>query len=135
MLYFLMLALTLAASFLAPWWVIVPVAFAGAFFLARSGRQAFWWPLLGTGTGWVLLMAYTMLTSGNQLLYRMTAMLHLPHWTVLILLSALLGGLLAGMSGLSGRFVRIMLRKPAVVAEKPREEPAMSFILPDFNLQ
>jgi hypothetical protein len=106
MLFFLILILSLIVSFVLPWWVIVIIAFGGAYFLAKSGAQAFWSGFAALFLVWLIVALFKSVPNDNILATRVAHVLHLPHWILLLLITCLIGGLVAGLSALSGFLLR-----------------------------
>lgn len=106
MLFILILIISLVLQFFLPWWIIAPVAFALSFWKAKKAGQAF-----ASGFGAVfLLWAVTALVQSipneNLLANRVGEMLMLPshsfNWIIVLLITGIVGGLVSGISALSG---------------------------------
>lgn len=124
--FFVSLVLTALLSFAGalflPWWIIAVAAFIVAAFIPQKALMSF-------VTGFVALFilwgvqAFIIDTNNNHLLATKVANL-LPlggSYIVLILVTAFLGGLVAGMAALTASFLR--RRKIIVVHEEPIPEP------------
>ena len=93
-----------------PWWsgIVVGAAFGG--FQARSGRQGFLLAGLAGAVAWGAAAAIA-LAGGGEVVARRVADLLLvgrPGW--LVALTALTGGLTAGLGGLTGATLRMAVR-------------------------
>lgn len=106
MLFLLIALLSLLLQLFLPWWIVAPVAFGLALWRGRSGWQAF-----GAGFGavalvWLVSSAFIHLRTGGILTGKVAALLTLPSPLLLLVVTALIGGLVGGMAALSGYFSR-----------------------------
>jgi len=107
MLFLVILILSFISSLFLPWWVVVIIAFLAAFFLGNTTGQSFIAGFGGVFIVWATLALLKSVPNNNLLAKRVAAMLHLQHWIFLLFITALIGGLVAGMAALSG----ILLKK------------------------
>lgn len=107
LLFLLILVLAAAAQWLLPWWSAAVAAFGLAFLLPRPGGRAFLAGFGGVGLGWLLLAAWLHLQTDGRLSHRVAELLplHGNGW-LLVLLTAVLGGLVGGLAALSGAWLR-----------------------------
>lgn len=99
--------LSLVAQLVLPWWSIALVAFAFCFGRPLGSGRAFLYSFLGTGLVWLGYALLQHVQSGGVLTSRMSEVLKLPaSATYLLLLTPVLGGLVAGLAGLAGYWVR-----------------------------
>jgi hypothetical protein len=107
----------LIASFLLqlvlPWWVIVVICFATCGIIGKTGRISFWSPFFAISILWAGLAMYKSLPNGHLLAGRVAEMLGVKLWWVTLLITSLLGALVAGISGFCGYHFR-----KAVLAKK-----------------
>lgn len=106
-------ALSLAGGFVAPWWWPVPAGYLVGFWLCRSGGRAIVAGFLGTGGAWLALAAFQDWRNHHLLSTRMAALFQLPYPWLLLLLTAVIGGLLGGLAAWAGRSLRAALRRDA----------------------
>jgi len=106
MLFLLILVLSLAAQFFLPWWIVAVIAFGLALWKARSAGGAFGAGFLGIGLGWLGMSLFIHLRTGAILTNKIAQLFSLPSSTLLLLITALVGGLVGGMAALSGYFCR-----------------------------
>jgi hypothetical protein len=102
MLFFIILILTFASGYFLPWWVVAIAAFLPALFIGKTPARAF-----GAGFGavfvtWTVLALFKTIPNDNILATRVVSLFHLPNWVLLLLVTALVGGIVGGMSALSG---------------------------------
>jgi hypothetical protein len=111
MLFFLILILSLIASCILPWWIVAVVSFLASFFIGKTAKQTFWSGFLATFLAWILIALFKTIPNDNILAKRVAAMFHLPHWALILFITALIGGIVAGMSALSGYYVKKAFKK------------------------
>lgn len=111
MLFLIILLLSFISSFFLPWWISALIAFLAAFFIGKTSGQAF---LAGFGAvfiAWIVLALLKSVSNNNILAKRVATMFHLPHWIFLLLITALIGGIVAGMAALSGILLKKIIKK------------------------
>lgn len=112
MLFLIILILSFIASYFLPWWIVALIAFLAALFLGKTSRQSFWSGFGGVFILWVILALIKSIPNDNMLASRVIQLFPLPHnWILLLLISALIGGLVGGMSALSGILVKKVFTK------------------------
>jgi hypothetical protein len=101
----LIIASFIAQSFL-PWWIIMPVCLMGGIFFSTSGKQAFWSGFLSIFFLWVVKILSLSLPNEHLLANRVSQVFMLPennfNWIILLLGSSLIGGIVGGLSCLTG---------------------------------
>lgn len=116
MLFILILLVSLAAQFFLPWWIIAPIAFGLAAGNSQSGKKAFWNGFIAIFILWICMALVRSLPNENLLANRVGEMLTLPpsgfNWLILVFLTGLIGGLVAGVSAYAGlQFREAFLKK------------------------
>ena len=104
----------LALQFLTPywWWVmIVPFAYGAA--SARSGWKAFRAGFFAAGLLWLGTSFFLYLTGSGLIATRMARMFGLGKSWLMIVATALVAAVAAGISGYAGYTVRALVKKPA----------------------
>lgn len=112
MVFILILLLSLVAQFFLPWWVVVPIAFGVSYWKSSSGKGAF-------GAGWLAVfvcwagMALFLHSTSNGVLTAQVSQIFFKSQQpyLLLLVSALIGGLVGGFSSLSGYLVKQAIQK------------------------
>src|SRR5665213_376191 len=102
MLFLIIAILSLLCGFFLPWWTLAIVAFFAAFFVGKTSGKSFLAGFGGVFTAWTILALMKTIPNNNILARRVATMFALPHWILLLLLTALIGGLVGGMAALSG---------------------------------
>lgn len=98
--------LAFAFGLFMPWWSIAIAAFMVPLFIQQSNMLSFFSGLLGVFILWLLLSWFISSSNDHILATRMSHILPVGSVTVLILLTAFVGGLLGGLSALSGSLLR-----------------------------
>lgn len=111
MLFILIFVLTLIAGFITPWWVMAIIAFIMALYAGKKPAQAFWSGFGAIFLVWLILALFKSVPNHHILASRVAILFHLPHWILLLLITALIGGVVGGMSALSGFLVRRLMVK------------------------
>jgi hypothetical protein len=95
----------IAQSFL-PWWIIAPVCLAASFFFSSSKKQAFWSGFAGIFILWLVKILSLSLPNEHLLANKVGQVFMLPaadtNWMVMIFVSSLIGGVVGGLSSLTG---------------------------------
>jgi len=103
MLFLIILILSFISSYLLPWWAGAVIAFLAAFFIGKPSGKAFFSGFGATFVLWVILALMKSIPNDNMLASRVIQLFPLPHqWILLLLITALIGGLVGGMAALSG---------------------------------
>lgn len=106
--------LSALAQFFLPWWVVAPIAFGVCFFMASGPAKA-----LGEGTVGVAIvwMVYTLFihfsTSGGMTNTMSTVLFKTSNPGRLLALAPSLAGLVGGLAGLAGFYVRQVIMPSA----------------------
>lgn len=109
----------LIASFLLqlilPWWVIVIISFATCGLIGKTGKVSLWQPFFAIILLWVAMALFKTLPNQNILATRVANMFGLHFWWWTLLISSLLGGFVAAISGYCGYHFRkaVLVKKPA----------------------
>ncbi|MEO7213641.1 hypothetical protein [Mucilaginibacter sp.] len=111
MLLALILLLAIISAYILPWWAACILAFGAALLLGKTSKQAFWSGFAGLGLAWLALALLKTFPNENILATRVAQMFQLPHWTLVLLITVLIGGLVGGMSALSGLLVKRVFEK------------------------
>jgi len=107
MLFLIILILSFASGYFLPWWVVAIAAFLAALFIGKTSGQSFWSGFSAVFIGWTVLALFKSIPNDHILAKRVAGLFQLPNWWLLLLITALIGGLVGGMSALSG----VLLKK------------------------
>ena len=99
-----------------PWWVIVPLCFATCGLIGKTGKIALWAPFFAIFLLWTGMALFKSIPNQNLLAIRIAEMLGVKFWQLVLLLTALLGGFSAAISGYCGYHFRkaVLLKKSKV---------------------
>jgi len=111
MLFLIILILSVALSYILPWWIVVIVAFLAALLFGKTSGQSFWSGFAAVFVGWTILALLKSVPNDNILADRVVQLFPLPHnWIWVLLVTALIGGLVGGLGALSGLLLRKALK-------------------------
>ncbi|MDF7814434.1 hypothetical protein [Hymenobacter sp. YC55] len=107
LLFLLILVLAFVAQLFLPCWVITPLCLVLAAWRGVSGGRSFVAGFLGIGLGWLLLASWLSVRNEGLLAHRVAQLLPLggQSW-LLVLLTAVIGGLVGGLAALAGTWLR-----------------------------
>jgi hypothetical protein len=106
-LFILILILAFLAQLFLPWWTIAPLCFVLAAALGGTSGRAFGAGFAGIGLGWLLMAGWLNYSSASILSHRVAQLLPLGgNGWVLVLVTAVLGGLVGGVAALAGCWAR-----------------------------
>ncbi len=111
MLFILIAVLGFVLQFFLPWWIIAVVAFVIAAWRGRSTKQAFFSGFGAIMLVWVAKSLFTHIQTEGVLTDRVAVLFNLPSPFLLILVTALIGGLVGGVAALSGFFFKQLFVK------------------------
>lgn len=94
------------ASFLLqmvlPWWVVIIISFATCGIVGKTGKISFWQPFLAILLLWVGMALFKSIPNNHILATRVAEMLSVNQWPIVLAVTGILGGLVAGISGFCG---------------------------------
>lgn len=100
---------TLAITWWMPWWAGAIVAALTCF--ALRPRRPFWAGFLSIFLLWLVVGLVADAPNEHILSTRMAGVFKLPHWSLFLLVSALVGGLVGGFAGWSGAALARLVRQ------------------------
>lgn len=89
-----------------PWWSIAIAAFAYGFLILQSSATAFINGFLGIFLLWGSVAAYVYYVNDGLLAQLLAEMLSISSGMVMVLLTALIGGIVGGFASLCGKYLR-----------------------------
>jgi hypothetical protein len=103
MLFLVILILSFASGYFLPWWVVAIAAFVGAFLIGKTPGLSFLSGFAAVVIDWTVLALFKSIPNDHILADRVVQLFPLPHnWIWLLVITALIGGIIGGMSALSG---------------------------------
>lgn len=106
MVFIVVLIISLLAQYFLPWWAIIVISFATSGLIGKTGKISFWQPFLAIVIVWVATALYKSMPNQHLLAGRVAEMFGLKVWPAILAVTALIGGLAAGVSGLCGYHFR-----------------------------
>ena len=112
MLFLIILILSFASGYFLPWWVVAIAAFLAALFIGKTSGRSFWSGFIAVFVGWTVLALFKSVPNDHMLAGMVVQLFPIPHnWILLLLITALIGGLVGGMAALSGVLLKKALEK------------------------
>jgi hypothetical protein len=103
MLFLVIFVVSFIGSYFLPWWAAAAIAFVAALFIGKTSGKAFWSGFGAIFVLWLILALMKSMPNENMLASRVIQLFPLPHqWILILLISALIGGLVGGLAALSG---------------------------------
>lgn len=110
----LIMLLSALAQLILPWWSIAVVAFGVCVWRSTGGAQAFLTGFLGVALVWLVYALLIHTRTDGIFTGRMGMLLFKSGSAALpLLVTVILGGLVGGLAGLTGFFVRRAMGNPA----------------------
>lgn len=108
----------IVASFLLhiilPWWIVVVVSFITCGLIGKTGKISLWSPFFAIALLWTGMALFETLPNRNLLATRVAAMFSLNYWWLVLVVTSILGGFVAAVSGYCGyHFRKALLTKKA----------------------
>lgn len=116
MVFLVILIASLLLQMVLPWWVVIVIAFATCGLIGKTGKIAFWQPFFAILVLWSVMALLKSFPNNHVLATRVAEMIGVKLWPLILLITVVLGGLVAGISGYCGYHFRkaiISLKSPA----------------------
>lgn len=101
----------LIAGLTLPWWGIGVAGFAAGFRKAPTAWKALSAGFGGAGILWLASAGYIHLKSGGILTVKIAGIAGLSNPSLLVVLTAIIGGLVAALATVAGYYLRTLLKK------------------------
>ena len=111
MLFSIILLVAFLSGYVLPWWAPCIFTFVAAWLLGKTSGQAFWSGFSGLSIAWLALALLKSFPNEHVVASRVAQLFHLPHWLLLMAVTVIIGGLVGGMSALSGLLVKRVFAK------------------------
>lgn len=100
--------LSALAQLIFPWWIVAPIAFGVCFWQSTTAGNAFLQGTASVTLVWAAYIVFLNVQNGGVLASRLGELLFkVPNSpAMLVILAPLIGGLVGGVSGLAGFYVR-----------------------------
>jgi hypothetical protein len=111
MVFIVIIILSFLLQTFLPWWVIVVISFAACGMIGKTGKISFWQPFFAIVVLWCAMALYQSFPNQHILATRVAQMFGLGVWPAIVAVTAIIGGLAAGISGICGyQFRRATLK-------------------------
>lgn len=90
------------------WWSVAIVAFVVEIIVNHKPAKAFWAGFLGIALLWLVMALVHDIPNQHILSARMAPLFHMPHYSLFILVTVLIGGLVGGLGAWCGSAIRRM---------------------------
>ncbi len=112
MLFLIILVLSFAGSFFLPWWMVAVIAFIVALIYGGKPGKSFLSGFSAIFVAWTILALMKSIPNDNILAGRVVQLFPLPNnWIWVLVVTAVIGGVVGGMSALSGSLLRRTFNK------------------------
>jgi hypothetical protein len=108
MIFILVLILSLVLQLFLPWYIIAPVAFLINLWKSKTAVGAFGQAFLAAALLWGAYAGYLHFQSDGILSVKIAPLFLLPVPELLVVVTMLIAGLVAGMSGLTGYYAKVV---------------------------
>ncbi len=109
MVFLAIIILCFFLQMILPWYIIIIISFATCGIVGKTGKIAFWQSFFAIFLLWIGYALFKTLPNDNLLASRVAVMLKVNIWWILLLVTGLLAGLVAGVSGFCGYHFRIAM--------------------------
>lgn len=100
------------ATWFLPWWMIAVVCFLIAVVMQLTPKKGFGAGFWGIALLWLAVILFRDIPNDHILSARMAKVFSLPHYSLFILVTLLIGGLVGGLAGWAGGWMNKAFRKP-----------------------
>jgi hypothetical protein len=111
MAFLIILVLTFGCSYILPWWFMAIIGLVTALALSTKPSLSFFDGFSAVFVAWFVLGLLKSEPNYFVLATRVAHLIELPSWGVLLIVTSLIGGLVGGMSALSGALIRKSCKK------------------------
>ncbi len=89
-----------------PWWSVAVISFIVSLLVNARPGSSFLMGFLGVALLWLLVSFWHDVANDHILSTRMAMLFHLPNYSLFILVTVLIGGLVGGLSAWAGALLR-----------------------------
>lgn len=106
MVFIVVLVLGFLLQLVLPWWVVIVISFGTAGLIGKTAKISFWQPFIAILLLWAGVALYKSIPNHHLLSERVAQLFGLKYWIAILIVTAFLGGLVAGISGYCGHHFR-----------------------------
>jgi hypothetical protein len=111
MLFLIILILSFASGYFLPWWIVAIISFLTALIIGTTAKSSFWQAFIAVLIVWIVLALFKSIPNDHIMATRIAHLFHLPGWGYILAVTGILGGLVGGMSALSGLLLKRAFQK------------------------
>ncbi|TVQ16909.1 MAG: hypothetical protein EA361_03450 [Bacteroidetes bacterium] len=104
--WILVIILAIVLQQFLPWWSIAIAGFIYGFFIQQSAKTAFINGFFGIFMFWGSVAGYVYYVNNGLLAGLLADLMYMPPGILMVALTGVTGGLIAGLSSLSGKYLR-----------------------------
>jgi hypothetical protein len=108
--FLIIFIVTAILQFFTPWWSIALIPFIIAAWRPTTSRNSFLSGFLAIALLWCVYGLYLHITTQGAMSNKIAEIFSLPNGILLLIVTTLIGGLVGGLAGLSGYFIRRAVR-------------------------
>ncbi|WP_432713283.1 hypothetical protein [Pedobacter sp.] len=106
MVFLIILIVSFLLQLVAPWWVVVIISFVTCAFVGKTAKVSLWSPFLAILLLWLGMALYKSIPNEHLLATRVGEMLMVKSWMLILILTGIMGGFAAAVSGFCGYHFR-----------------------------
>lgn len=106
MVFIVVLILCFLLQMILPWWIIVIISFVTCGLIGKTGKLSLWGPFFAILLLWTAMALFKSLPNNNILATRVAEMFGVQAWWLILVLTAILGAFISGISGYCGYHFR-----------------------------
>lgn len=112
MVFIVIIILSFLLQLILPWWIIVVISFATCGLIGKTGKISLWSPFFAILVLWAVMALFKSIPNNHILASRIAEMFGVKSWILVLVLSSVLGGFCAAVSGYCGyHFRKAILNK------------------------
>lgn len=109
MVFIVILIACFLLQMILPWWMIIVISFATCGIIGKTAKISFWQSFFAISLLWMGYALFKSLPNDNILAARVAVMTGVKTWWAVVLVTGILSGLVAGISGYCGYQFRIAM--------------------------
>lgn len=106
MVFLIILLLAFVLQLLLPWWIIVFISFITCAIVGKTGKVSLWAPFFAILLLWTTVALFKSIPNNYIMVRRVAEMLAVSNWWLVLIITSVLGGFVAGISGICGYHFR-----------------------------
>lgn len=106
MVFIIILIVSFLLQLIAPWWIVVLISFVTCGLLGKTSKISLWAPFFAIALLWLGMSLFKSIPNNHLLATRVGEMLAVKSWILVLVLTSVMGGFVAGVSGICGHYFR-----------------------------